>query len=242
VIIGGGSNVGKTQCALNMAVQAMRNGETVTMISLEMAMSEVATRLAAIASDTDVVKLEHGDMFDLEAAEAADERLQELEGGFILNDIPIRKLEEITAVMEFFHKMDGSRYFIVDFLQLIATGKPKDIYERVTEISEVIRDTTKRLGVTTVALSQLKRLATSERKIPPQIYDLLGGSSLENSADQVMLLNHADYQRDYENRSADTEFILGKNRFGPVGSFRVHWDYRYLQCREPYEHETWGDR
>ncbi len=240
VIIGGGSNTGKTTLALNLAVGAMRHGETVTMISLEMAMSEVSTRLSAIASDTDMMKLEFGESFDLGAAEVADEMVQELPGGFILNDIPIRNLDEITAVMEFFHRMDGSRFFIVDFLQLVATGKPKEIFERVTEISEVLRDTTKRLGVTTVALSQLKRVATSERKVPPQIYDLLGGSSLENSADQVLLLNHANYTRDYENRTATTEFILGKNRFGPAGTFPVHWDYRYLQCREPYGHETWG--
>jgi replicative DNA helicase len=240
VIIGGGANTGKTQTSLNMAVNAMRQGETVTMISLEMAMSEVTTRLSSIASSTDIMKLEYGDTFDYDVAELADEQLSELPGGFILNDIPIRRLQDITAVMEFFHKMDGSRVFIVDFLQLVATGKPSEIYDRVTEISEALRDTAKKLNVLMIALSQLKRVATSERKVPPQIYDLLGGSSLENAADQVLLLNHANYQRDYEQRTATTEFILGKNRFGPVGTFPIVWDYKFLQCREPYEHETWS--
>jgi len=240
VIIGGGSNTGKTLVALNMAVQAMRSGENVTMISLEMAMSEIATRLSAIASNVDVMKLEYGATFDPVLAESADEQLLELPGTFTLNDIAIRNLDEIAAVMEFFNKMENSRFFIVDFLQLVATGKPKDIYDRVTEISERLRDESKRLGVLTIALSQLRRGASNERNVPPTIYDLLGGSSLENSADQVLLLNHANYKRDWENRTATTEFILGKNRFGPDGSFPIVWDYRQLQCREPYQHETWG--
>ena len=240
VIIGGGANTGKTMLALNLAVQAMRAGENVTMISLEMAMSEVSTRLSAIASQTDVMKLEYGETFDRDVAEAADERLLELPGGFTLNDIPIRNIDEIASVMEFFNRMEDSRYFIVDFLQLVATGKPKDMMERVTEISERLRDESKRLNVTTVALSQLRRGASNERNVPPTIYDLLGGSALENSADQVALLNHANYQRDYQKRSATTEIILGKNRFGPTGSLPVVWDYRFLQCREPYDFEPGG--
>ena len=237
VIVGGGSNTGKTMLALNLAVSALRHGENVLMISMEMAESEVATRMAAMASGTDVRLLEHGSTFDIDAAESADQSLIDLTGTFLLNDIAIRDLDDIVKVIEFYSRVEGCRTFILDYLQLIAAGTSEQIYERTTLISQKVRDAAKAHNVLVIGISQLRRGATNERKVPPSIHDLIGGSSLENDSDQVILLNHADYERDQENRTATTELILGKNRFGPDGSIPIVWDYSDLTAREPYLHE-----
>ena len=240
VIIGGGSGTGKTMLSLNLAVAALRGGENVLMISMEMAQSEVATRMTAMASKTDVRLLEHGRTFDIEAAESADADLLALPGKFLLNDIAIRDLDDICKVIEYYAKVEGCRTFILDYLQLIAAGTSKEIYERTTLISQRVRDVAKSQNVLVIGISQLRRGATNERKTPPSIHDLIGGSSLENDSDQVVLLNHANYERDYENRTATTELIVGKNRFGPEGVVPIIWDYSCLEAREPYEHEAWN--
>jgi len=236
VLIGGGSNTGKTMLALNLAVSALRQGENVMMISMEMAESEVATRMTAMASRTDVRLIEQGKTFDIEAAEAADAILSEMPGSFLLNDIAIRDLDDIVKVIEFYARVEGCRTFILDYLQLIATGTSEQIYERTTLISQLVRDVAKSMNVLVIGISQLRRGATNERKVPPSIHDLIGGSSLENDSDQVILLNHANYERDYDNRTATTELIVGKNRFGPDGVVPVIWDYSCLEAREPYKY------
>ena len=240
VLIGGGSGTGKTMLSLNLAVSALRQGENVLMISMEMAESEVATRLTAMSSRKDVRLLEHGKTFDYDVAQAADEDFAMLPGEFILNDHPIRDLEDIVKVIEFYARVEGCRTFILDYLQLITAGTSKEIFERVTLISQHLRDAAKKNNVLIIGLSQLRRGATNERKTPPTIHDLIGGSSLENDSDQVVLLNHANYERDAENRTARTELILGKNRFGPEGPIPMVWDYKCLEARELYDHETWG--
>jgi hypothetical protein len=60
----------------------------------------------------------------------------------------------------------------------------------------------------------------------------MGGSPLENDSDQVLLLDHSQYDRDYENQTATTRALLCKNRHGPAAIIPVRWDYRSLRLRE----------
>jgi replicative DNA helicase len=71
---------------------------------------------------------------------------------------------------------------------------------------------------------------------------LIGSSSLENDADQVLVLDHSRYAR--QGDLAKSWAILGKNRHGGTGSIPIEWDFRTLTMREglPHELREWPDR
>ena len=95
------------------------------------------------------------------------------------------------------------------------------------------------MNVVTVGLSQMNRQTSSNRVDSPFAQGLIGSSSLENDADQVLLLDHSRYEKG--NRSAKTWALLAKNRHGSQGDIPIEWDYKTLRVREalPDEEGEW---
>lgn len=251
VIVAGATGHGKSLMALNMAVRAMRAGVTPAFVSLEMSTAQLATRLYAILTDTDVRRIERGNSFDARTADDVAYRVAEMKErtgvSFFANREPVFRIEQVQKLMRYWHDEDGTRLFFVDYLQLVGTGDEERIYREVTKVSAGVREFAKRLDVTVVGLSQFNRSTSSNRDAPPSPQGLIGSSSLENDADQVMMLDHSRYVKDLEDdRLARTWAILGKNRHGGTGPIPVLWDYRTLTIREamPDEEHAWpgGDR
>jgi replicative DNA helicase len=147
--------------------------------------------------------------------------------------------------MEGFLAEAGIRFFVVDYLQLAQTGSDEAVYRAVTEVSAEVMTFAHQHEVVTVGLSQINRTASTDRDNRPQPQGLIGSSSLENDADQVLLLDHTRYERDgLSPHLARTFLLIAKNRHGPCGSLPIEWNYRTLRVREasPDEEEAWPKR
>lgn len=109
----------------------------------------------------------------------------------------------------------GSQCLFLDHLQLIKA--PADqISDRATEISEALRYFAHSRQILVVALSQLNRFASRERNKRPTMHDLWGGTAIESNANQVMLIDHSQQQRDPKRpHLLRTWLYLDKNREGP---------------------------
>lgn len=130
---------------------------------------------------------------------------------------------------------EGAVLFIIDFLQLAWGGVDHEhMTDRITEVSHAVRGAAQRLRVTSLALSQFNREAAKESKKSPTIFGLFGGSSLEQAADQVVLLDHTNYKESGPGM-ATQDMILAKNRHGGQGRIPIIWDYSNLQVREEIE-------
>ena len=241
VVVAGNTGLGKSLLGLNLAAAAIENGERVGYISLEMSEAQLATRLQAIVGAVDIRKLEHGVGFDLsEATKAADavESIREDTGGCVYtNDSPIYELAGIIEAMDLLSGEYGCRFFVVDYLQLAWTGTADSLLRQITEVSHAVRKTAQQLGVVSIGISQLNR-STSAQKESPIAQGLMGGSSLENDADQVLIFDHTTYKPEAD-RSATVDLLLRKNRHGAVGKIPCRWDYRTLRLEE--EPQAWGD-
>ena len=97
----------------------------------------------------------------------------------------------------------------------------------------------KQRNVVTVGLSQVNRRTSGDGSTAPVVQGLIGSSSLENDADQVLLLDHSRYQKG--DRSAKTWALLAKNRHGGQGEIAIEWNYKTLRVREalPDEEGEW---
>jgi replicative DNA helicase len=235
VIVGAASGRGKSLLALNLIASAIRHGELVAYFSLEMSQAQVMTRLLAIATGTAVRRLENGADYDEKAAfQAAAEidGIYERTGGLVyVNRRPLHRLSDIADAFRAEHEKHGCRVMVTDYLQLAWSGSAGTLFENTQEVSYTVRRSAVELGVVSIALSQLNRETSANRGQSPTIHGLMGGSVLENDADQVLLLDHATYERRGTSDAAVT-LRLAKNRHGPPVEIPVRWDYRTLQVRE----------
>jgi len=237
VTIGANTGTGKSLIGLNLAHTAIEHGEVVTFLSLEMGRSELATRFLSIASGEPVVELEQGPRFSTDTyrrARQAVDGIRERTGGHLLvNRRPLSRLSDVTACIKHYHESYGSRYFVVDYLQLAWTANAHSINDRIELVAHQLRDLTHTLNVTMVALSQFNRQTSAARSERPVAQGLMGGSAIENDSHQVLLFDHSRYERQGDH--ANTFLIIDKNRHGGVSDIPIRWDYRTLRL-EPRTH------
>lgn len=245
VAVAGATGAGKSVAGLNLGASALACGEHVGFVSLEMSREQLATRLYAIVTETDVRTIERGDEFDPTRAREVERRIEELRertgGAFFTNDAPLLEIDRIVSFIRYLHEVHGCRFFVLDYLQLAAARDAETLFRQVSNVSAAVREVAQRLKVVTVGLSQLNRSTSSDYETKPRVQGLMASSSLENDADQVLLLDHSRYNRLQHERRALTWAILGKNRHGGQGEIPIELDYRTLRIREakPHEEEEW---
>lgn len=231
VTVGGNTGHGKSVLMLNMVARAMKAGERVGVVSLEMSRDQLATRLMAIVSGISVRRLEHGPQYEPKDARSADEyfeRLNEDGGAVFVNPEPINDMEGVDRAFRWLAAEDCGIVF-TDYVQLVWTDADQQT-QQITEVSHNLRRLAKENNVVSVALSQYNR-ATSATKETPQVQGLNGGSALENDSDQVGLLDHSTYERHSPDR-ATCDLVIGKNRHGSSGAIPIEFNYKNLRVTE----------
>jgi len=231
ITIGANTGSGKSLFALNLTSHAIQHGEVVTFVSLEMGRSELATRLLSIVSGEPVVELEQGAHFLQDsytrAAKALDAVRERTGGHVLVNRRPLSKLADVTALIKYHAEVHGSRFFIVDYMQLAWTANSASIYDRMEMVAHALRDTAQTLNVTLIGLSQFNRQTSAARSERPVAQGLMGGSAIENDSHQVLLLDHSRMVR--TGLQGDSWLIMDKNRHGSLADIPIRWDYRTLR-------------
>jgi replicative DNA helicase len=160
-------------------------------------------------------------------------KIHEQTGGSVhFNKCSISELGQVVSGMREQVEYAGSRYVIVDYLQLANVPGTEHLTERITKVSNEIRRTAKELKIVSVGVSQYNRETSKDRENPPIVQGLMGGSALENDSDQVLLLDHTSYKKDDLQHSANATLILAKNRHGPQAKIPLMFNYRDLSITE----------
>jgi replicative DNA helicase len=226
VIVGASSGAGKSLCATNLAARAVKDGEHVCLISLEMSQDEVVTRLLAIYAGEEVRAIEHGRQFDAERWDRAADVLANARGSLRVNREPVGTLDQIVQAVE--HGVSvGCRMFLIDYLQLAWVRSADTMNAQITEVSHAVRALARKHRILTIGLSQVNR-QTSGTGGELRKEGLLGGSSLENDADQVVLLGKPKL----DGTTYRSEVKLDKNRHGPPVDWAMVLDPRTLRMRD----------
>jgi replicative DNA helicase len=218
---------GKTSLALNMVSNIAGHGETrsgVLFFSLEVDRVDLAKKLLSSSAGIDFQKLESGIL-----SPAEDEALTGAAKYFKDWQLDLMDVSDLTVnglrSMVKRKKLEDPNWLklvVIDYLQLLSSARSDaSEYEKVSEISRILKVLARELHVPVLALSQMSRdseKGVSNQPREPRLSDLRGSGTIEQDADAVVFIHRMDATdegKDGERRRM--KIIVAKNRFGPTG-------------------------
>ena len=232
IILGARPSLGKSTLAMNVSLNAAKNGAKVGVFSLEMSREQLALRLLAADAEIDAHRLRLGLYTEAEEQRIIDSigRLSELP--VYIDDTPFQTMIEMRSKARRLSLENGLDLLIVDYLQLIqGKGRGDNRVQEIGEISRSLKGMARDLGVALLTCSQLSRAVEGRTGHRPQLSDLRDSGSIEQDADVVMFIHRED--RDYTQDEWDRKFpgkiypkniaeiIVAKHRNGPIGTMKL---------------------
>ncbi len=225
------------------------SGGIVGFFSLEMSSEQLATRILAEQAEIPSYKIRRGDISESEFSKlaAAAQSMQVVP--LYIDDTGGISIAQLVARARRLKRQRGLNFMVVDYLQLLTGSGKKGQENRVQEITEIttgLKALAKELNVPIMALSQLSRQVEQREDKRPQLSDLRESGSIEQDADVVMFVYREEYylkgrepkpgteewfkwESDMKAAEAVAEVIIGKQRHGPTGSVKVHFEAQYTR-------------
>ena len=224
IIVAGRPSMGKTALALNMGYNAAKSTKKgVAVFSLEMSRQQLGIRLLGFESRIDATRLRTGRLKKHEWQELIDsaDRLSEIP--IFIDDSSAISVLEMKAKCRRLKKRGELGLVIVDYMQLIHGRRSAESRQlEMSEISRALKGLAKDLDIPVVALSQLNRKVEDRPNKRPQLADLRESGAIEQDADVIVFIYRDEvYNPQSEENQNTAEIIIGKQRNGPTGLFKL---------------------
>ena len=224
-VVGARTGQGKSVIGQNMASYAAAHNHPSLVVSVEMPVVEVISRMIAAEARVDYKSITSRDF--TENTVKIDEFIQRSRGfPLYLCDNPTITIEEITNRCRALKASSGLSLVVIDYAQLVTASDRR--VARQEQVAHIVRQSkilAMELDLAVVMAAQLNRNADSdEAGRMPKVSDLRESGELEQSADVILLLHQA--------QEVDIPRItvsVAKNRTGPPGS--VSLARRFDQAR-----------
>ena len=105
---------------------------------------------------------------------------------------------------------------IIDYLQLMKTGKEENRAVAIGAISRGLKILAKELSIPVIALAQLSRKVEEKGRERPQLSDLRESGSIEQDADMVWFVEREFVQTHKDEDRYKARLIVAKHRNGSV--------------------------
>jgi len=220
------------------------NGGIVGFFSLEMSAEQLATRIIAEQAEVPSSNIRRGRIDEAEFARIVDAARE-------MNKIPLYvdqtgglAIAQLAARARRLKRQRGLDIIVVDYIQLMTGSSRRGSDNRVQEVTEItnaLKALAKELNVPILALSQLSRQVENRDDKRPQLSDLRESGSIEQDADVVLFVYREEYYLKNKEPKPGTveyvqwqdqmgavhgqaEIIIGKQRHGPTGTVRLHFE------------------
>ena len=234
VILGARPSLGKSTLALNMCLNAAKNGSIAGFFSLEMSCEQLAMRILSSEAEIDSHRLRLGLYTMAEEQRMIDAIGQLSDLPVYIDDTPYQSMVEMRSKARRLSLEHGLDMLVVDYLQLVQGQSRSFSANRVQEISEISRSMkamARDLNVALIACSQLSRLVENRPSHRPLLSDLRDSGSIEQDADVVMFIHREDLytsEEEWEQQRPGqpyprniADIIVAKHRNGPTGNIQL---------------------
>jgi replicative DNA helicase len=232
IIVAGRPSMGKTSLALNVAMNAaIDSGVPTGIFSLEMSKEQIALRLLCAKARVNLKTLRTGYLSQRDWGSLVLAAGNISDAPIFIDDTPAINSLELRAKARRLKKEKNLGLVVVDYLQLMrGISTRQDSREKeISEISRSLKALAKELDVPVVALSQLNRKVEERPNKRPQLADLRESGAIEQDADVIIFIYRDEvYNKSDDNpKKGEAEIIIGKQRNGPIGLARVHFQAEF---------------
>lgn len=227
ILVGGRPSMGKSVLACVIAMHVSMQQRLLTMfVSIEMRTEELVDRMAAGNARVDHRRLKNRELYEAEIhqlVEASsfdrdDDKLRLLDGGN--HSVASIRTEARRLVRE----RGPLGLLIVDYIQMMrGPGGADDRQREVSDISRGLKLLARELDCPVVAVASLNRGLEGRADKRPILSDLRDSGSLESDADVVIFCFREELYGKTSQNEGVIEFIVAKNRTGPIGDGRAAW-------------------
>jgi replicative DNA helicase len=220
------------------------NGGIVGFFSLEMSSEQLATRIIAEQSGVSSANIRRGRIDEREFERIVEAAREIQKVPLYLDQTGGLTIAQLAARARRLKRQRGLDLVVVDYIQLLQGSSRRGSENRVQEVTEItnhLKALAKELNVPILALSQLSRQVENRDDKRPQLADLRESGSIEQDADVVMFVFREEYYlKNKEPKPGTTEYlqwqdqmsavhgvaevIIGKQRHGPTGTVRLHFE------------------
>ncbi len=232
IIIGARPATGKTAFILNMALHvALNENRKVALFNLEMSKEQIVNRMISSDAKISGEVLRTGNLSTNEWKRYGASASKMMEIPLYIDDTAGITVTEMKARCR---RIPDLGVVFIDYLQLLTDPTIRHD-NRATEVSAITRQLkimAKELNVPVVACAQLAREA--EKSKVPALSNLRESGSIEQDADQVLLLHRPDM---YINQASDPSsverntalIIVAKNRHGRTETIKMNFNGEFVQ-------------
>ena len=244
-------NIAVNACKyLNPNFDDKKNLKAVGFFSLEMSSDQLASRILSMECSINATKFRTGQLSENEWEVVATRSAEIAKMPFFIDDTPALSISAIRTRARRMLRKNNLGLLVIDYLQLIRGSSSRSAENRVQEVSEItqgLKAIAKELNIPVIALSQLSRAVEQREDKRPQLSDLRESGSIEQDADVVAFIYRDSYYKERlrppENEvdkfqkwksemqqvAHKAEFIIAKQRNGPVGSVELFFDAEFTR-------------
>jgi len=231
IVLAAPPSVGKTALAISITNNIIMSGKTVAFFSLEMTNAEIATRFISINSLVNSRSIINGpDFTEASRIQAGLERFKRT-NIFIDDSSEIKVAEMRMKCSAIKCKTGALDLVVVDYLQLIESGKKENQTIAMGDVSRSLKIMAKELEVPVLCLSQLNRgYKDSNGKI--SLHNLRDSGNIEQDANQVWFIN---FPIEYDKQCNDPKLArltIAKNRGGEKGYIDLQYEAEYTLFKD----------
>ncbi len=238
IIIAGSPGTGKTTLAMQIMQNVLNNKHRVGFMSLELTRQQVIHKLNSMAANLTHDEVFKGDFRGLQYQQInSNMKMMEQNNNLFVEEIPINNHASLVSRVRYLVEMCKIELLVVDYIGLI---KALDIktgtsHEKVTLISQTIRDLIKEYRIPALVLCQLNRASNYD---VPELHNLRDSGSLEADAHQVIILHKTKEENGLEDSRSPVNAYIRKNRFGQTGVVNFHFNGIKFYPMEDYNAQT----
>ena len=252
VTIGARPGVGKTAFAMNLAVNAAKQGKSTLFYSMEMEDVELIRRLCSMFSGVNHSKFMSGDTDD-------DDKRVIRKAANIVSRLPIDIVDSVEGsagdllakTQELYNIGNSYDMMVVDYMQLMSDPKSRENRnQEIGAISRGLKKMAQYFKIPIFNLSQLNRGQENQTNKRPSIHNLRDSGEIEQNSDDILFLYREDMYKEKKDDGTPlkeieaqeggviAEVIVGKQRNGPTGSAKLLYQGGFFRFSDlEYYHE-----